>query len=57
MQVEVEKLLITLGNLQDDVRLRGDLGANSEYYYWENCRDIVVRIKNQVAKLKEWVHP
>jgi len=58
MKRSVEKIEADLDLLLIDIGHRIDLTQDrNEGYYWDNCRDIVVRIKNQVTKLKEWVRP
>ncbi|HEY1249279.1 MAG TPA: hypothetical protein VGE97_09845 [Nitrososphaera sp.] len=57
MKRSVEKLEAELDLLLIDLGHRIDLSEKNEGYYWDNCRDIVVRIKNQVTKLKDWVRP
>ena len=57
MRREVTSLSRNLEDLAFDLRLRIDNASDSEGYYWQNCLDMVVRIKNEVHKLKDWVNP
>ena len=48
VQSNLDSLLLLLGR-------RIDLSDSNEGYYWDNCRDLVIRIKNQVNKLPDWI--
>ena len=48
------KLDILIGLL--DLKIQYTLNT-SAMYYWVDCRDRAVRIKNQINKLKEMVNP
>jgi hypothetical protein len=48
VQHEIEVLLIQLG-------YRIDIASTKDGYYWDNCRDVVIRIKNLVNTLPEWM--
>jgi hypothetical protein len=48
VQHELEVLLVELG-------YRIDISTPSDGYYWDNCRDVVVRLKNLANTLPGWM--
>jgi len=50
IQQELDLLLVIIGE-------RISISTQSEGYYWDNCRDIVIALKNQANRLTEWVRP
>jgi len=57
MQEEVAVIQECLVNILHLLGERIDTARSGEGYYWDNCREIVVRIKNEVNKLPDWVKP
>jgi hypothetical protein len=48
VQHEIDVLLIQLG-------YRIDIASTQDGYYWDNCRDVVVRLKNLANTLPGWM--